>query len=236
MATFAQLLAAGVKWITNADLAVAITQGPATGEGSTVLTENGYLPTFAKMIADLQTAQSYSLRQRPVNALFPLRANHTNVVIPSKVMFPIGDSDHYETAIGFAPYYSRTLTWDDLGGGEGKWVFFDDLTAATWEGETVDTGTPPIAVATWTQTDGPPVAGTLSFTQVLPGNGTVLNVLAGDNAPVPGPWFLADAEAMLWLPPGSLFNNEIGEYCYPQAAGPDADNIGITWDLVSNIL
>ena len=50
MPSFAELLEATVKIITDADLAHAIVHGPATGEGSTVIVESGEIPTFAKAI------------------------------------------------------------------------------------------------------------------------------------------------------------------------------------------
>ena len=52
MATFAQLLAAGVKWINASNKAHAIVNGPATGVGSSVTVESGDIPTFAKQAAE----------------------------------------------------------------------------------------------------------------------------------------------------------------------------------------
>lgn len=56
MATFAQILAAGVKWIAAGDKAEAIVNGPASGAGSTVVVTSGTIPTFPKVIADAEAA------------------------------------------------------------------------------------------------------------------------------------------------------------------------------------
>lgn len=56
MATLAQLAAAAASLVEDAEVQHAIVHGPASGEGSTVTTDGGDVPTHAKQAADFQVA------------------------------------------------------------------------------------------------------------------------------------------------------------------------------------
>lgn len=201
--------------MSASDKAVALVNGPASGVGSTVVTESGILPTFAKQLADqaarfdsyMATVASLAkLEGTPLDGVDALRIMHTGTsYIPSVVVYPRED----DMLSGVTKWLAKdrdgmsvTVSWTNGAPGMGFWSVTNASATVQWTSEAVADTVQPWQVTEWEVSLGID-DGTLTVAREYLPTGFCLEVTDGE---ILGLWQLRDAQLMLWNAPGVIWN------------------------------
>ncbi|MEO5914869.1 MAG: hypothetical protein ABIS50_11590 [Luteolibacter sp.] len=157
------------------------------------------------------------LREVPANEVLAVLVTSTNPDFIQRI-FTALDGDHYEHGIRSSPFWDGKLDWEDDGFGLGHWRFTDDLTATQWVSDSLSYPTPPSSAGSWTQDAGTTDDGVITAAVYPLTVGQSLRVLE-DASANPGIFTLVDPVAMIWHPPGTLWNADSVSYQRPVLSG-----------------